>query len=622
MPMVKKIEGLRLEPITFELLSNAFRAICTESSALIERVAYAPTITEGHDYSVSLLTPNARLVSHGYRDQAPHLGTFEESIKAVLKEIDDMSQGDVYIFNDPFTGGTHQLDVKFIRPIFYGEELFCFTIQLCHWPDFGGPMPGTFNPRATECYAEGLRLPPMRIFKGDEPVSSTFKLLRYNIRCAVERMAEIHAQFEAGRLVEKRLKEYMAKYGPDTVKLAMEDCMDYSEKLFRKEIESLPDGVYEFEDYGDKDVMHPEQPPIKVKCKMTIKGSDVTIDWSGCDGAPKGSWGFTRPALLSATYDGTMHCFPHLTPLNNGIIRSLNIITKPGTCVDVQEPTPSTGYCSGAYEKVDAAVMGCWAQALSSIDPTRVYAATVNLTNVVTGGVHPKTKSPFVSYLWLEGGQGARTFKDGNSFYLMIYVSGATNQPVEVHERCYPMIYRKVEAIQDSCGDGKYRGGFGMHRDFEVWGETVATIHGDRELITPYGIAGGTNGGPNIWILNKGTPKEENLGMFSVGKLLRPGDHITYGSNGGGGFGNPLQRDPRLVLEDVIDEFISLKKAREVYGVSIKVVDPDSLHYEIDWDETEEMRRELSKAQPRRGLGPWEVNPNGEKIKVRDKKTG
>jgi N-methylhydantoinase B len=309
-----------------------------------------------------------------------------------------------------------------------------------------------------------------------------------------------------------------------------------------------------------------------------------------------------------------MHCFPELAPLNHGVVRAINIVSTPGTCVDVKEPTPVTGYCSGAYEKVDAVTMCCWGQALQRVDPTRVHAATVNLQNFCTGGIHPKTGLPFVSYLWLEGGQGARAYADGNSFYMMIFIGGASNQPNEVLERWYPMYYTSTEAEVDSCGDGEFRGGFGLSRNFDVWGETQLVVLGDRERVGPPGLAGGTNGGPNILIRNPGSPEEQNLGMFTTKALLKKGDRIYFASNGGGGYGLPWKRQPEAVLEDVIDELLSIEKARNVYGVAIEQIDADALEYRIDHEETDRLRAELAADDRPRGLAPFEVNPMGEQL--------
>ena len=616
-PAVKSagVGPLRNDPITFEVLRNGFKSICNEASALIERVSYAPTITEGHDYSVSILTPDGRLISHGQRDQAPHMGTFESSIQNLVREVTDFKPGDAYIYNDPYTGGTHQNDVKIMRPIFVDGEVFAFAIALCHWPDVGGPMQGTFNPRATECYAEGLRMPPLKLYDDDEPVKPIWDLISMNVRVPKERVAEIHAQHRAGVLVETRLLGYVEKFGPDVIRDAFEDTMDHSERRFREWVAKLPDGEYSFEDWGDRDLGKPDEPPIRVHCTMTIEGDQVTVDWRGCDPAPVASWGFARPALQSAVYDGTMHCFPELAPLNHGVVRAIEIVSTPGTCVDVQEPTPVTGYCSGAYEKVDAVTMACWGQALQTVDAHRVHAATVNLQNFCTGGIHPKTKVPFVSYMWLEGGQGARAYADGNSFYMMIFIGGASNQPNETLERWYPMVYTSTEAVIDSCGDGEFRGGFGIARSFRATGDTELVVLGDRERVGPFGLAGGSNGGPNMVVLNPDTDAEENLGMFTTKAKLAAGDYLHFGSNGGGGYGLPWERRVEAVLEDVIDGLLSAEKARRVYGVAVEEIDADSLDYRVDDGETARLRAELAAADERpRGVAPFEVHPGGEEL--------
>jgi N-methylhydantoinase B len=606
--------ALRNDPITFEVLRNGFKSICNEASALIERVSYAPTITEGHDYSVSILTPEGRLISHGQRDQAPHMGTFESSVQNLVKEVPEFSPNEAYIYNDPYTGGTHQNDVKIIRPIFWEGELFAFAIALCHWPDVGGPMYGTFNPRATECYAEGLRMPPLRLYENDEPVKQIWDLVAMNIRVPKERVAEIHAQHRAGVLVEERLLGYVEKFGEQVMKDAFEDTMDHSERRFREWVSRLPDGEFEFEDWGDRDLGKEDEPPIRVHLKMTIDGDQVTMDWTGCDPAPIASWGFARPALQSATFDGTMHCFPELAPLNHGVVRAINIVSKKGTCVDVEEPTPVTGYCSGAYEKVDAVTMACWGQALQKVDPRRIHAATVNLQNFCTGGTHPKTGAKFVSYMWLEGGQGARAYADGNSFYMMIFIGGASNQPNETLERWYPMVYTSTEAVIDSCGDGEFRGGFGIWRSFRATGDTELVVLGDRERVGPFGLAGGTNGGPNMVVLNPGTKDEEDLGMFTTKAKLKTNDQLEFGSNGGGGFGLPWDRKVESVLDDVIDGLLSIGKARDVYGVAITELDADALVYEVDDAETAKLRKKLAADGRTRGTGPFEVNPLGEDL--------
>jgi N-methylhydantoinase B len=614
--MTASSEVSRMDPATFEVLRNAYRAVCNEASALLERAAYCPAIAEGKDYSIGILTKDGRFVAHGHRDQTAHFGTFEASLQAVREDFDEFHPGDVFICNDPYRGGTHQLDVKLFRPVFHLGELVCWAVACCHWSDCGGPVPGTFNPTATECYAEGLIIPPTLIFQNDKPVKSTFRLMEANIRCYTDRLGDAYAQYQAVKLMEQRMQAYCDKFGRDLVEAGFEEVMDHTERFFRAEVSKLPDGVYEFEDASDRDVGRPEQPRVRFHCKLTIKGDQASLDWTETDPSPMGPVGFSRPALLSAVYDGTLRVFPQIGSLDHGLIRCLEIISKPGTAVDVLPPTPQTGYCCGAYEKVDAITTGCWSKATISVNPTYVVCATINLEDVVTAGYHPKTGVPFVSYLWLEGGQGARTWKDGNSYYLPVYITGASNQPIEVHERWYPMLYSECEAVQDSCGDGKFRGGFGISRSFHVTGQTNVTIHGDRAEVTPWGLGGGTNGGPNGLIMNRGTDKERDLGMFSVGVQAGPGDHLYFISNGGGGYGRPWKRDPQKVLDDVMDEYISLEKARDVYGVAIDMVDKRALDYRIDWAETARLRDELDRQPRDYGLGPGQVHPSGEHVRV------
>jgi len=274
-----------------------------------------------------------------------------------------------------------------------------------------------------------------------------------------------------------------------------------------------------------------------------------------------------------------------------------------------------SGYACGAYEKVAAVTMACWARAFSAVEPRRMYAAGINLANLCIGGVHPKTGRAFVNYLWNEGGQGARSYKDGNSFQMMIFIGGATNQPVEVLERWYPVLYTHCEAVTDSCGDGRYRGGFGIDRSFKALGEITMTMHGDRGEVTPFGLAGGTNGGSNILRLQRnGVSEETELGMHAMGVTLLPGDHVIYRSNGGGGFGSPLTRDPALVLADVESGWLTLDKAKDVYGVVI-VVDGPAQH-RVDSQATVVKRAELSRRAVGRGYGFGEVHPSGESISV------
>ncbi|MFO1217155.1 MAG: hydantoinase B/oxoprolinase family protein [Burkholderiaceae bacterium] len=606
-----------MDLITFEVMRNAFVAACYEASTTIERVAYHPVVGMGRDRSNALLTRDGRLVAHGHTDAAAHYASFGPSVKELIKDVPlaSMKAGDTFLFSDPYRTGSHVNDTRLIRPIFFDGEIVAFSCTVIHWADMGGPMPGTFNPEATTCYAEGIRIPPIRLFKQDKLDEELFSMIAINIRSSTERRADLQAQYEASRLIDRRVKELCQRYGKATLYQAFEEQFNYTERLMLAELATLPDGKWEFEDFGDQDVMTDGKPPIRVHCRMTKKGTKLSFDWTGCGDQPSGSWGCSYATLTGGNYLGFMICFPQLFPLNDGIIRNLEIISRKGSCVDVNPPAPTTGYASGAFDKVEAVTIACLAGPMGKVQPWRVYPAAVSLTNLCMGGFNPRTKKDFVQYTYAVGGENARTYKDGKSLIFMRFCNARTI-PQELEERWFPVLYTRYEARPDSCGHGEHRGGFALLRELTVLTDVTMTIHGDREKFTPFGLAGGLNGlGCNL-IINKGTKKEFNAGMYATGVKLKAGDKIFYASSGGGGFGNPLARDPRAVLEDVMDEWLSVESAKKFYGVVIKVVDRDALDYRIDEAATAKARAALRKKGFKQGLGSHQLHPKGKDIKA------
>ncbi len=612
---VVDIGNMRLDLITFEVLRNAFVAACYEASTTIERIAYHPVIGMGRDRSNAILTPDARLVAHGHTDAAAHYASFEPSVLELMKDIpkDTMKPGETYLFSDPYRTGSHVNDVRMIRPIFFDDEIVAFGCTVIHWADMGGPMPGTFNPEATSCYAEGIRIPPIRLFKNEELDEELFSMIEINIRGSVERRADLRAQFEAARLIDRRVVELCERYSTETVHSAFEEQFDYSERMMLAELAELPDGEWEFEDYGDQDVMAEGKPPIKVHCKLTKKGTKLSFDWTKSGPQPQASWGGSRAVLIGGNYLGFMICFPQLFPLNHGIIRNLEIISKPGTSVHVEFPAPTTGYCSGAFDKVEAVTIACLAGTMAKTQPWRVYPASVSLTNLCLGGYNPRTKKPFVQYTYAVGGENARTFKDGKSLIFMRFCNARTI-PQEIEERWFPVLYTRYEARPDSCGHGLRRGGFALVREFDVLTDVTMTIHGDREKFTPFGLSGGLNAGGSMLIINKGTDREINAGMYATGIKLKSGDHIFYSSAGGGGFGDPLDRDLALVLDDVKDEWLTIGAAKQYYGVVIEEIDAEACDYRIDEAATKALRKTLRRKGFPEGTGAYEVHPMGKEV--------
>jgi len=613
---LKEIKELKMDLITFEVLRNAFVAACYEGSTSIEQFAFHPIVGMGRDRSNGLLTIDGGLVAHGHTDPAAHYGSFEDALINLFKYIpkEEMKPGDAYMFSDPYEVGTHVNDMHLFKPIFYKDELVAFACTVVHWPDMGGPLPGTFNPKATSCYAEGIRVPPIKLYRDNKLDEELYRFLNYNIRQGVERRGDLTSQFGSASLIEQRIQDLCAKYGTDTVKLGFEEQFNYTERLLYRELDEIEDGEWEFDDYGDRDVMAPGEPPIRVYGKLTKKGRRLIFDWTGSDPSPVASWGGPRGTLLGANYLGLMIGFPHLFPLNRGITRNLEIISKPGTCVHVVYPSPTTGYCSGAWDKVESITIALMSQMLAKTAPWRVYAGSVSLTNYCTGGYNPRTRLTFVQYTNAVGGENARTFSDGKDLIWMRFAN-ARCIPQELEERWFPILFTGYEAVTDWCGHGKFRGGFPLARGIQILADCTLTIHGDREIYTPYGIAGGTNGGGGKLILNRGTPKERNVGMYATGVELKAGDHVYYSQSGGGGCGDPRERDPQLVLKDVMNEWLTPEAARDVYGVVIKVGDPEALEYWVDEKATQKLREKMKKKPLPEGRKAHEVHPLGKNIK-------
>ena len=362
----------------------------------------------------------------------------------------------------------------------------------------------------------------------------------------------------------------------------------------------------------------PDEPPIRVHCKMTIDGDQVDVRLDATAIRRRSRPGASpAPRCCRRRYDGTMHCFPELAPLNHGVVRAIEIVSTPGTCVDVQEPTPVTGYCSGAYEKVDAVTMACWGQALQHVDPRRVHAATVNLQNFCTGGVHPKTGRPFVSYLWLEGGQGARAYADGNSFYMMIFIGGASNQPNETLERWYPDVLHEAPRPSSTPAATASSAAASASRAASASGATPssscsATASGSARSASP----AAPTAAPTWSCSTQGTPEERTSACSPPRRSSRRATTCTSPPTAAAATGCRGSGRSTSVLDDVIDELLSIEKARaRVRRRDQPRSTRDALVYAVDEDETARLRAELAARDKRpRGLAPGEVNTLGEQL--------
>jgi N-methylhydantoinase B len=598
--------GYTLDPVTFEVLKNAFVTTVDQMAEQILRTCHSFVIY-ARDFSSAICDVNGDTIMQGSQDIAVHVGTLHTTCKSIIEAFrDDMHPGDVFAMNDPYLGGTHFNDVRIVRPIFHDGEVIAYALSNGHWADVGGTVPGSFDITAKEHFGEGIRVPPIRIYDQGKYLGDIIRMIVSNTRAPSDSEGDCRSQVEATRVAEQEILRLVAKYGRDTVMTAFSEVQDYVERLARQRIAALPDGTWETEDYLDYDPSIGEG-LIPIKVKMTIEGDQVHYDLTGshpCVGTFLNSaYGTTFSGVMA----GTKTFFPDI-PLNSGFYRAVDVnLGPPGTVVNAEWPVAVTGFCAGPYEKIMNSIFELWSQVI----PERAIACCFNLEYLLVGG--RDTRRPgrpfFMWYDWMAGGWGGRASKDGSNATAPIFGVGLAVQPLEGQERLSPVLTSGHQIMADSGGPGRYRGGCGVEKGAMLTQaeNTVISYACDRARSVAWGIEGGLPSLPHgVW-LNRGTPGERFLGAVFSGVPLEAGDRFVRPSAGGGGFGDPLERDPEAVLEDVIDGYVSIERARTDYGVAVREVDAELDEYALDLDATA-WERERIRSQRR---GWLEEDPAG-----------
>ena len=586
-----------LDPVTFEVLKNAFATSVNLMSEQILRTCYSFVIYS-RDFSSALCDAEGNTVMQGNQDIAVHVGTLHFQCQAVLKEFgDDIHEGDVFAINDPYQGGTHMNDVSFLRPIFHEGTLLAFAQNKGHWADAGGSVPGSFDVSATDYYTEGLRITPVRVWSKGVFLRDVAKLLAGNTRSPEIVMGDLKAQAEATAVCEREIHRLVDKYSFDTVRTALREVQDYVEDIVTSRVAALDDGEWSTIDYIDLDPAK-EEGLVPIKVTMRIKGGRLSYSLDGSAPAVASFLNAGYGSAFSGIVAGTKTFFPDV-PLNSGLYRAMDIDLGPeGTVVNAGMPHAVTGFCSGPFEKIMNAVFELWSQLMQE----RAMACAFNLEYLLIGGWDTRdAKKPedkgefFMWYDWMAGGWGGRVDRDGSSATAPVFGPGLAVQPVEGQERLSPVITSHHALVTDSAGPGKFRGGVGVTKGGVLTdaNKTVMSYCCDRSRSVTWGIEGGLPSIPQgVW-LNRGTPDEQYLGALFSNVPVGPGDTFERPSAGGGGFGDALERDPKAVLEDVIDGYVSVGRAAKDYGVVIRPVDPEIDEYELDEEETAKLREEL-----------------------------
>jgi len=569
-----------VDPLTFELIKNSLSVICDEMALTMARAAYSPVIREQLDFTTAILALDGEVIVQG-RENGLHLGSVMSAFRGIHKKFgDNMHPNDIFINNDPYEGGSHLPDLFIIKPIFIGQRLVAFAGAEAHMSDIGGRVPGSNASDSTEIYQEGLRIPPSFLFVKGEPNRTLWDLLGKNVRQPDRVIGDIHAILAAVAVGEREFLRLVEQYGHDRLQFYIREIMAYTERMARSEIASWPDGEYFFEDAIDDDGIDPD--PIPIRIKVSVRGDELEIDFTGT--APQvrsaintpGS--FTKAACFMAVRAIMKNDLPH----NAGFTRPLRIHVPEGTVLNPLPPAAVAARALAAFRTINA-VFGAFAQ----IVPERVMAADEGGNALITFAGKDREENPWLYTDIHLGAWGGRHDRDGLDATCGLSASTA-NTPCEVIELEYPLLVRQYSFVQDHCGAGKYRGGFSMVRDYEVLiDNTMVQVRSDRAKIRPYGLFGGARGTPSANYLESKRGQQKMPSKFMA--WLNAGDIYQCRLASGGGWGNPLERDPALVQRDIRNEMISVEYAAREHGV---VIDRDTGL--IDQDATNQSRASLS----------------------------
>ena len=521
------MSGLNLE---LEVFRNIFLSIADEMGIVLRRTAFSANIKERLDFSCAVYDRHAETIAMG--DHMPvHLGAMPFSVAEALRSH-TIDPGDIVILNDPFRGGTHLPDITSVSAVFTTDdpEPAYYLATRAHHADVGGMSPGSM-PLAREIYQEGLRIPPVKLFRRGEIQNETLDLILANVRTPDERRGDLAAQVASHRIGERRLLAATEKYGRDRIARQMDALKDYTERMMRVRLHEIPDGEYDFEDFLDDDGFG--SPPVRIHCRLTIRGDRAVVDYTGS--APQQRGGVN--ANLSITVAATMYCFRCLiddAPFNAGLLRPIKVLTKPGSILDAQLPASVAAGNVETSQRITDTLLGALQKAL----PEQIPAASAGtMNNLSLGGIDPATGRPFAYYETIAGGMGARPTADGMDA-VQNHMTNSLNTPVEALEHLYPLLMRRYAVRRGSGGEGKHRGGDGVIREFEFLTDTDFALLSDRRQTRPYGAQGGQPGQPGLNLLN-GKPLPAK-GHFTADAE----DRLTIKTPGGGGFGRAQEMEP------------------------------------------------------------------------------
>lgn len=557
--------GLRnvVDPIRLEVIRNALVAAAEEMSVAVYRAGRSNAIREMLDFSTAVFDAEGRNIAQAARIPM-HLNTMAPCLETILRDFipaDEWEDGDVVVTNDPYCGGSHLPDILTFRPVYVDGHRVGFTGTMCHHSDIGGPAPGSYNTAATEIYAEGLRIPPLKIKARGEVNAGVLAMLLQNVREPVTFRGDFMAQIAALDIGAGHILRLGDKYGLATVTQASAQILEQSEAAVRRTIESVPDGEYAFEDYVDDDGISPD--PIRIAVRLSVSGDRVIVDFTGTSSQAAGPINCTLNVAKCSVYYAVIAGLGGEFQANSGCYSPIEVIAPEGTVVNAQPPAPVVNRIAVGHRVVNV-IFG----ALSQARPDHIPAAYYGVSYLYALQANDGDQKGSVYLDSIVGGWGAEPSRDGASSF-SCGLHNIASIPIEMIEDRHPIMFTRYALRPDSGGAGKYRGGLGMIREWRLESdEGVFAANFDRFRHPPFGLDGGGPGAVGRLTLSR-DGETRALGSKVGGVILRRGDVITVETSGGGGFGAPSERDPAAIEADVETGYVTVASAASDYGPSV-----------------------------------------------------
>jgi N-methylhydantoinase B len=575
------------DPVTIEVIKNALESIADEMALTVVRTARSFVVKEAMDFSTALFNARGDLIAQG-TCLPLHLGSMPEALGAILSAYgSELAPGDIYALNDPYEGGSHLPDIIVCKPIFHDGAVVGYAAVLAHQTDIGGRVAGGNACDSTEIYAEGLRLPPVRLYHRGVPDRNLFRVLEKNVRVPDKVLGDVRSEIAACLIGERELLKLVERHGPGELEAYGAELLDYTEQFTRAEIAALPDGVYDFTDWLDDDGIDPA--PIRLQARITVDGDTLTCDFEGTSPQVKGAINSVMSFTRSAVYACVRSILDPTIPNNAGFFRPI-IVRAPERSILNPRPPAAVAARGLTGMRIGDVVFG----ALAQIAPDKVPACGVGVDSGISVGGYHGDGTPFVFLEFLVGSWGGGPHRDGMDACTGIPIN-YSNTPAEMIEAEQPITVERYGFVPDSGGAGRFRGGLALVRELTLRADEASLqVRSDRRRFRPYGLRGGEAGAP----AGSTHTTLDGVGHELPSKFLltwRRDERFRLVLAGGGGYGDPLAREPERVLADVLEGKVTPEHARDAYGVIVRGQAP---RLEIDPAATAARRAAIMRARP------------------------